>query len=104
MSLACPADLPVPENTRLAIIGQQPSQFLLGEPVLFGHLAHFAHRIEQPFGIEDAHRLIACRRDHDAHDMAAASDANRLALVERVCRECGYEPPRIVTPIELMEV
>ena len=32
------------------------------------------------------------------------ANANRLALVERVCRECGYEPPRIVTPIELMEV
>ena len=31
------------------------------------------------------------------------ANANKLALVERVCRECGYEPPRIVTPIELME-
>ena len=35
---------------------------------------------------------------------ANLANANRLALVERVCRECGYEPPRIVTPIELMEV
>lgn len=31
------------------------------------------------------------------------ANANRLALVERVCRECGYEPARIVTPSGLME-
>jgi len=27
-----------------------------------------------------------------------------VALVERVGRECGYEPARIATPSELMEV
>ena len=32
------------------------------------------------------------------------ANANKLALVERVCRDCGYEPARIVTPSELMEV
>ena len=32
------------------------------------------------------------------------ANANKVALVEQVCRECGYEPPRIVTPSELMEV
>ena len=32
------------------------------------------------------------------------ANASKLALVERVCRECGYEPPRIATPSELMEV
>ena len=31
------------------------------------------------------------------------ANASKLALVERVCRECGYEPPRIATPSELME-
>ena len=32
------------------------------------------------------------------------ANASKLALVERVCRECGYEPPGIATPSELMEV
>ena len=32
------------------------------------------------------------------------ANANKRALMEKVCRECGYEPPRIVTPSELMEV
>lgn len=32
------------------------------------------------------------------------ANASKLALVERVCRECGYEPPRIATPSELMGV
>ena len=31
------------------------------------------------------------------------ANASKLALVERVCRDCGYEPPRITTPSELME-
>lgn len=66
-------------TARLTVIGQQPGQFLLGEPVLLSRLAHLAHGAEQPLGIEDAHRLIVFRRDHDAHDMPAASDANRLS-------------------------
>ncbi len=32
------------------------------------------------------------------------ANANQLALVEQVCRDCGYEPARIVTPTELMEM
>lgn len=32
------------------------------------------------------------------------ANANQLSMVEQVCRECGYEPARIVTPSELMEV
>ncbi len=31
------------------------------------------------------------------------ANANRVRLVEQVCRDCGFEPPRIVTPSELME-
>jgi hypothetical protein len=65
-------------TARLAVIGQQSGQFLLREPVLLSHLAHLAHPVEEPFGIEDTHCLIVFRRDHDAHDMPAARDANRL--------------------------
>ena len=31
------------------------------------------------------------------------ANAQRALLVEQVCRELGYEPPRIVTPLELLE-
>jgi hypothetical protein len=43
------------------------------------------------------HTLQICRKKYKKH----FANAQRAVFVEQVCREAGYEPPRITTLYEL---